>query len=337
MQTAAAQSYIPVSPNLPQKEQDGLNDRVTRYGIRFIRETTDLDPRAFMAHSIPANKFRQFVVHQFPVTTEQSDHHSVGDFVERMPSHQIRDLTAKGFLDLKAIAMLRDEGEAVKIFDHLTNPHSCSAYPFELGNACVTCWAEYLRSSEFQQRDFSNLTEAGMFALQETHKQLIEGMDAALTDARAVVNKAASDIDSTVSAKNDYDPFDYVCIRHLHAQMPTYKTANPNEALAKAIGMAMRGGVSGAEQEPALAEKLASLDRAIKEVEEMKKAMQDNREKTDVESGITVEPSFAMGEAVTADGQTGTVVGKPGGRVTVEFDGGLRKTFAKEELTSANA
>lgn len=43
-------------------------------------------------------------------------------------------------------------------------------------------------------------------------------------------------------------------------------------------------------------------------------------------------PDFAMGQEVSVGGNKGIVAYKPGGRITVEFEGGERQTYTKEEL-----
>lgn len=271
MQTATAQSFIPVKTNIPDVREEGLNERMTRYGVRFIRDTVDLSPRDFLRHSLEPNRFHNFMVFRYPVPSETGKRDGIGEFIDRLPAHQMKDLTGKGFVDLREIAELDNEDEAVRIFDHLTNPNLCSKYPFDLGSSCVTCWRDHLRSDAFQVGDFSDLSAVGLLALRATHERLLKAMDDALIDARAVVNQAASDIDNANSAKTDYDPFDYVCIRHTHSAMPTYKTANPQANFAEVLGAALRGkGEAKQEEDNAVALKLAELDKAMQEVAELK-------------------------------------------------------------------
>lgn len=210
------------------KAPDGLNARVTRFGLLPIRNIP-VDAQAFNVWHIPANEFFPFRGFVNELKNSNGDVYAT---VPRTPLEQLVDMqtiaAGRNFVDFPEIAKLENEENARRVFMVLSLPRLCSKYGYDLKNQCLTCWIAYLESDEFRIKVYSEFQGEAEYNLRtvalDAAGKLITNFLEALQTARQEIDTAIRQVEDKTSGKDTFYAIDYLHVYHTHSERPQYKT-----------------------------------------------------------------------------------------------------------------
>lgn len=205
--------------------------------------------------------------------------------------------------------------------------------------SCITCFHKWLKSEaclmyadyvaqngmRVEEIDINgNLSERiikpSIDEFDQAHKLALKAFQLGVPTLEKQWNQITAEWDK--GARKDISDTEHGYRKDLHQGKPSDK----QETFAKNIASSISGARSGESEES------LELRRKQLAIEERKLLLEEAKaRKEGLLPPLAVD--FAMRQAVIVNNKPATIVGKPGGKITVEFEDGTKKTVEKDEVS----